>query len=120
MSYEISKSHNFAVGDFPGGHPADQGKTKWMYFVKFPTANYYDERALRAGATINWAKMYLNEGSLSNDYYQERALDKFGCIPAADMHTACYLSEADGEDSYYPGASTTGPNTGLIDSVPNH
>ncbi len=121
MSYEISKSHNFAVGDFPGTHPKDSGKTKWMFFVKFPSANYYDERSLRAGKLITWNTNYLNEPSLSNDYYQERALDKFGCIPAADMCTAAYLVEADGEDSYYPDPSANPPATtpGIIGTVPH-
>lgn len=111
MSYEISKSHNFAVGDFPGTHPKDSGKVKWMYFVKFPAKNYYDERDLRAGKRMNWNLAYLNESSLSNDFYHERALDKFGWIPAADMHTAAYLAEADAEDSYYPSS------TGLVNSL---
>ena len=54
MSYEISKSHNFAVGDFPGTHPKDSGKVKWMYFVKFPAQYYYDERNLKAGERVTW------------------------------------------------------------------
>lgn len=106
MSYEISKSHSFAVGDFAATHPKDQGKTKWMFFVKFPTRNYYDERDLRAGKSIQWDRMYLNESSLSNDFYVERALDKFGWIPAADMHTAAYLPEAGGEHTYRPPVGT--------------
>jgi hypothetical protein len=103
MSYEISKSHNFAVGDFPGTHPRDQGKVKWMFFVKFPARFYYDERDVKAGTKkITWTRSYLNESSLSNDYYSERALDKLGWIPASDMSTASYLAEADAEDPYYP------------------
>ena len=66
---------------------------------------------------------YLNESSLSNDYYRERALDKFGWIPADDISSAAYLAEADGEDTYYPptaptnptaGGSTTTPGTGAL------
>lgn len=111
MSYEISKSHNFAVGDFPGTHPLDSGKTKWMFFVKYPARYYYDERDVKAGKTITWTRSYLNESSLSNDWYRERALDKFGWIPASDMHTAAYMAEADGEDSYYP--DSTAASVGL-------
>lgn len=117
MSYEISKSHNFAVGDFPGTHPKDSGKVKWMYFVKFPARYYYDERNLKAGHKITWTRSYLNESSLSNDYYHERALDKFGYIPASDMHTAAYLAEADAEDTYWPGSDSNG----LINTInPGH
>jgi hypothetical protein len=117
MSYEISKSHSFAVGDFPGTHPKDSRKVKWMYFVKFPTRYYYDERNLKAGHTITWTRSYLNESSLSNDYYHERALDKFGYIPASDMHTAAYLAQADAEDTYYPGSDSAG----MINTVnPGH
>lgn len=115
MSYEISKSHGFAVGDFPGTHPKEQGKVKWMYFVKFRARDYYDERNLKAGQAINWNRMYLNESSMSNDYYHERALDKFGWIPASDMHTAAYLAEAGGENSYW------GPphGVGMINALDN-
>lgn len=112
MSYEISKSHNFAVGDFPGTHPKDSRKVKWMFFVKYPAQYYYDERNLKAGDRITWTRSYLNESSLSNDYYHERALDKFGWIPASDMHTAAYLAEADAEDTYWPGSGNN-----LVDSL---
>jgi len=105
MSYEISKSHSFAVGNYPSTHPKDKGVTKFMFIVKLPTKNYYDERDLRAGKRIFWDSAYLNETSLSNDYYSERALDKFGWIPADDISTAAYLAEADGEDHYYPPAN---------------
>lgn len=102
MSYEISKSHNFAAGDYPATHPKDQGVTKYMFIVKYRARNYYDERDVKAGKRIRWNDYYLNETSLSNDYYRERALDKFGWIPADDIHACPYLAEADGEDSYYP------------------
>jgi hypothetical protein len=110
MSYEISKSHSFAVGNYKGStHPKDMNVVKFMFIVKFPTKNYYDERDMKANRRIFWNDMYLNESSLSNDYYHERALDKFGWIPADDISTAAYLAEADGEDSYYPpSANTTG------------
>lgn len=102
MSYEISKSHSFAVGNFPATHPKDMNVTKFMFIVRLPVADYYDERNLRAGDRIFWDSAYLNESSLSNDYYHERALDKFGWIPADDISTAAYLAEAKGEASYYP------------------
>jgi len=116
MSYEISKSHNFAVGDFPGTHPTDSGKTKWMFFVKYQSRYYFDERDLKAGnKTITWTRSYLNESSMSNDWYSERALDKFGWIPAADMCTAAYMAEADGEDSYWPGSNSFGLTNSVSD-----
>ncbi|MGE0710960.1 MAG: hypothetical protein AB7N76_28220 [Planctomycetota bacterium] len=102
MSYEISKSNSFAMGNYPDTHPKDQNKVKYMFIVRFPTKNYFDERDMRAGRRPYWDDMYFNESSLSNDYYHERALDKFGWIPADDISSAAYLAEADGEDSYYP------------------
>lgn len=116
MSYEISKSNSFAQGNYPSTHPKDQNKVKFMFIVKFRTRNYYDERDVKAGKRIRWNDYYLNESSLSNDYYRERALDKFGWIPARDISSAAYLAEADGEDSYYPPYN----NTGIIDSFDNH
>jgi hypothetical protein len=124
MSYEISKSHSFATGNYEGStHPKDMNKTKFMFIVKFQTQegtsrdNYYDEKDLRAGRRIRWDSMYLNESSLSNDYYHERALDKFGWIPARDISSAAYMAEADGESSYYPPSGggfglTSGLDTG--------
>ncbi len=119
MSYEISKSHSFAVGNYPSTHPKDQNKTKFMFIVKLPTKSYYDERDMRAGRRIFWDEAYLNETSLSNDYYHERALDKFGWIPADDISTAAYLAEADGEASYYPpytSSSVWGSGSGIIEA----
>ena len=111
MSYEISKSHSFAVGNYPQTHPKDKNVVKFMFIVKFPTKNYYDERDVKAGKRIKWDDFYLNESSLSNDYYTERALDKFGWIPADDISSAAYLAEADGEDSYFPPSAPFNPTT---------
>ena len=121
MSYEISKSHSFATGNYPATHPKDQGKTKWMFVMKYPADHYYDERRLKAGDPINWDDYFLNEASLSNDYYAERALDKFGWIPADDIHAAPYLAEADGEDGYYPGGGFGSPSAGwgFVDATGN-
>lgn len=115
MSYEISKSHSFAVGNYPATHPKDQNVVKFMFIVKFPTKNYYDERDLKAGRRITWDTDYLNESSLSNDYYTERALDKFGFIPPDDISSAAYLAEAKGEDSYYPPTAPSSSGASLLD-----
>jgi len=119
MSYEISKSHSFATGNYPSTHPKDSRKTKLMFIVKFSVDDYFDERNLKAGETPDWDFAYLNESSLSNDYYRERALDKFGWIPANDMHSAVYLAEAGGESSYWPSGGTdwANPADGLADAV---
>ena len=34
MSCEISKSHSFAVGNYPSTHPKDKNKTKYMFIVR--------------------------------------------------------------------------------------
>lgn len=117
MSYEISKSHNFATGDYPSTHPKDSGKTKLMFIVKFKTRYYYDERHVARGWFVNWDRSYINESSCSNDYYHERALDKFGFIPAVDMHTATYLAEAGGERYYSPGFNAPVGGTGFIQAL---
>ena len=117
MSYEISKSHSFATGNYPSTHPKDSGKTKLMFIVKFRTRYYYDERDVAKGYLIDWDRSYLNESSLSNDYYHERALDKFGYIPASDMHTASYLAEANGEQYYSPDFNAPVGGTGFIQAL---
>ncbi|MCA8924811.1 MAG: hypothetical protein KDD82_23570 [Planctomycetes bacterium] len=120
MSYDISASHSFAAGNYPVTHPKDRGVVKWMFIVKFRTENYYDERNLKAGEEIHWDDDYLNESSLSNDWYTEHALDKFGWIPARDMHTAAYMAEATrSSGGFFGGGTSGGANFGLIDALGN-
>ena len=120
MSYEISKSHNFAVTNYDSTHPKDKNVVKFMFIVRFPTKHYYDERDLKAERRIYWDDYYLNESSLSNDYYEERALDKFGWIPADDISSAAYLAEAEGEDTYYPPTAPTGGTSGIQPGIIDH
>ena len=87
---------------------------------QFRTENYYDERNLKAGEEIHWDDDYLNESSLSNDWYTEHALDKFGWIPARDMHTAAYMAEATrSSGGFFGGGTSGGANFGLIDALGN-
>lgn len=120
MSYDIHASHSFAAGNYPVTHPKDRGVVKWMFIVKFRTENYYDERNLAKGEEIVWDADYLNESSLSNDWYREHALDKFGWIPASDMHTAAYMAEATRGGGFFGGGhSSSGGGFGLIDAMGN-
>lgn len=121
MSYDIHASHSFAAGSYDVTHPKDRNAVKWMFIVKFRTENYYDERNMKAGQEIHWDDDYLNESSLSNDWYREHALDKFGWIPARDMHTAAYMVEATRRSGFGFGGghSGGGNNFGLIDAVGN-
>lgn len=90
-SYDISASEAFASGDYPTTPPFEQGVTKWMFVMKFRTDNYYDEKAMKDGKKMSWDRHYFNETSLSNDYYRERALDKFGWVPGPDLHANIYF-----------------------------
>lgn len=93
-SYMIDASHNFATGDYPTTHPDEQGKTKWMYIMKFKKDRYYNEDDLRDGKIPNWKLGFFNEASLSNDYYTERALDHVATIPPENIDANLYLVEA--------------------------
>lgn len=97
-SYMIDASHSFATGDYPTTHPDEQGKTKWMYIMKFKGDRYYDENSLREGKVPNWQLDFLNEAGLSNDYYRERALDHVATIPPDNIDANLYLVEATGVD----------------------
>jgi hypothetical protein len=90
-SYDISASEAFASGDYPTTPEFEQGVTKWMYVMKFRAENYYSEQSLRDGEVMNFDSDYFNETSLSNDYYVERALDKFGWVPGSDLHANIYF-----------------------------
>lgn len=97
-SYMIDASHSFATGDYPATHPYERGKTKWMFVQKLPASWYYNEKDLAAGKPINWDTHFFNETSLSNDYYTERALDRFGWVPPEAIDANLYLVEATGYD----------------------
>ncbi len=90
-SYDISASNAFASGDYPTTPPFEQGVTKWMFVMKFRAEHYYDEVAMRNGEKMNFDTDYFNETSLSNDYYVERALDRFGWVPGGDLHANIYF-----------------------------
>lgn len=90
-SYDISASNGFATGNYPSTPVFEQGRTKWMFVMRFRTADYYSEQAMRDGRPIDFDRNYFNETSLSNDYYSERALDRFGWVPLEDMHANIYF-----------------------------
>ncbi|MEQ9321384.1 MAG: hypothetical protein RIF41_19630, partial [Polyangiaceae bacterium] len=97
----------FVRRDYPSTHPFEQGRAKWLHVMRFPTASYYDEVAMANGKPIDFDKMYFNETSLSNDYYDERALDHFGYIEGAEMHAQVYLTY--GHHGQQPPAPLTVP-----------
>lgn len=90
-SYDISASNGFASGDYPTTPEFESGHTKWMYVMKFRAEHYYDEAAMKEGRQMNFDTDYFNETSLSNDYYVERALDRFGWVPGSDLHANIYF-----------------------------
>lgn len=90
-SYDVSASDAFARKDYTSTHPLEQGVTKWMFVIRFRASDYYDEDDLREGRAIDFDRQYFNETSLSNDFYRERSLDKFGWIPAEDIYASIYF-----------------------------
>ncbi len=94
-SYDVSASDYFVHRDFPSTSSFEQGRAKWLYVMRFPTSEYYDETAMAAGRPMDFDADYFNETSLSNDFYRERALDHFGYIPASDMYAQVYLTYGD-------------------------
>jgi hypothetical protein len=91
-SYDISASDSFASSDYPSTHEFEKNKTKWMYIIRFKKSDYYNEESLLWDEPINFDTQYYNETSLSNDYYSERALDKFGWIPPKDIYANVYFA----------------------------
>lgn len=97
-SYDVSASDAFARKDYTSTHPLEQGKTKWMFIIRFRASDYYDEADLAAGNPIDFDRQYFNETSLSNDYYRERSLDRFGWIDADDIYASIYFVYANRGD----------------------
>ncbi len=94
-SYEVSKSDFFVRRDYPSTDPFEQGRAKWLFVMRFRTEDYYDEEDLRAGRPMDFERHYFNETSLSNDYYDEHALDHWGWIPPSDWYAQVYLTYGD-------------------------
>lgn len=91
-SYDVSASDFFVRRDYPSTHAYEQNRAKWLFVMRFPTASYYDEARMAAGDPIDFDSQYFNETSLSNDYYDERALDHWGYIEGAEMYAQVYLT----------------------------
>jgi len=106
-SYDVSASDFFVRRDYPSTHPFELDRAKWLFVMRFPTDSYYDEKDLAAGRPIDFDKNYFNETSLSNDYYDERALDHWGYIEGAEMHAQIYLTYGDRGET--PPAAVTVP-----------
>jgi hypothetical protein len=91
-SYDVSASDFFVRRNYPSTDAFEQGRAKWLHVMRFPTASYYDESDLVAGRAMDFDSQYYNETSLSNDYYDERALDHWGYIEGAEMYAQVYLT----------------------------
>ena len=91
-SYDVSASDFFVRRDYPTTDSFELGRAKWLFVMRFPTAAYYDEQMMREGKPIDFDVHYFNETSLSNDFYRERALDRFGWVPMEHMHANVYLT----------------------------
>ncbi len=91
-SYDVSASDFFVRRDYPSTDPFEQGRAKWLFVMRFPVASYYDEKDLAAGKAMDFDSHYFNETSLSNDFYDERALDHWGYIEASEAYSQIYLT----------------------------
>lgn len=93
-SYDISASDFFAKRDFVS-NSFESGRTKWMFVMRFKAEDYYDEGDLQDGRAMDFERHYFNETSLSNDFFDERALDRFGFVPKDDIHAVLYFAYGD-------------------------
>ena len=75
----------------PDGPQGGRGEKKYEERYGQQLDQYYDEVAMRAGKKMDFDHDYYNETSLSNDFYGERALDKFGWVPGPDLHANIYF-----------------------------
>lgn len=91
-SYDVSASDFFIRRDYPSTDAFERGRAKWLFVMKFHVDDYYDEEDMRAGRAMDFDRHFFNETSLSNDYYDERALDHWGTIPGEQHHAQVYLT----------------------------
>ncbi|MCA9622102.1 MAG: hypothetical protein KC731_23925, partial [Myxococcales bacterium] len=91
-SYDVSASDFFVRRDYPSTDAFEVGRAKWLHVMRFPTASYYDEVDMQNGRPMDFDAMYFNETSLSNDFYDERALDHWGYIEGAEIYAQVYLT----------------------------
>jgi hypothetical protein len=91
-SYDVSASDFFIRRDYETTDAFERGRAKWLFVMRFPAERYYDMQAMREGRAISFDENYFSEPSLSNDFYNERALDHWGYIPGAEHHAEIYLT----------------------------
>ena len=91
-SYDVSASDFFIRRDYDTTPSFERGRAKWLYVMKFPAERYYDSHAMEEGRPMDFDQSYFSEPSLSNDFYDERALDHWGYIPAEEHHAQVYLT----------------------------
>ncbi len=91
-SYDVSASDFFVRRDYPSTDAFEQGRAKWLFVMRFPVSSYYDAKDLAAGKPMRFDEHYFNETSLSNDYYDERALDHWGYIETQEAYAQVYLT----------------------------
>ncbi len=108
-SYEVSKSDFFVRRDYPSTDEFEQGRAKWLFVMRFRAEDYYDEEDLRTGRPMNFERHYFNETSLSNDYYDEHALDHWGWIPPTDWYAQVYLTYGDRGETPPPAVTVPPP-----------
>ncbi|MBW2462274.1 MAG: hypothetical protein JRH11_11565 [Deltaproteobacteria bacterium] len=98
-SYDVSASAFFITRNYSTTSDFERGRAKWLFVMKFPASRYYDSGDLEAGRPIDFDENYFSEPSLSNDFYDERALDHWGYIPGEEHHAQIYLTYGDRGDS---------------------
>ena len=73
-------------------------------------ANALSPDRLRAGRILDFDRDWFSEPSLSNDYYCERGLDRFGWVPEDELCANLYL--VSGSRGEAPPALEDIPETG--------
>ena len=91
-SYDVSASDFFVRRDYPSTDAFEYGRAKWLFVMRFPVSSYYDAQDLANGAPMDFDRHYFNETALSNDYYDERALDHWGYIEGSEAYAQVYLT----------------------------
>jgi hypothetical protein len=98
-SYDVSASDFFVRRDYETTSAFERGRAKWLFVMKFPAERYYDSRDMESGRAIDFDQHYFSEPALSNDFYDERALDHWGYIPGEEHHAQVYLTYGDRGDA---------------------
>jgi hypothetical protein len=111
-SYYVDKSDYFtSARKYENGQDiADQSGKRWMiYLMRTHKRNWLHINKLRNGQTIDWEATYMDESTLSNDFFTEKAWNKFAYIPENDFHALLYMPDMKKKSNVAGGAPAPQP-----------